>query len=717
MSSNRKRLLEVKTIKPKSYATSGDKSTFKGPIINVQSVSKIGKKKDGGTFPSEKTYILFHINEIEGGLKETEIHYFKTVDKKIVKMDEDDLKKCNAERLTVKVGDTISVKINRIEAIEYKYGTMNNVYAKLEYNDRNKVYDIYLYCDGISGCSIPSKLEAYKQYYKPLEMKANDGFISNNLFNGLLDQLALSTERKYKFTLDEFGFSNAKEGKSVDNSFMVFKVIGPSISYLPEKDINHIISQNVAGKYDTVVPYKYKVKSIQDLVHMEMYGTEPLDDVDNVLSECLGGLETVVQVSSYTGFDFTNPDKDTLKIKMKESSFQVNSTTEKAFVGRFEFFLKFETKDKRNISYFCKSRVSELMKSLCITDVEGYESICQINSFNFRVLIWNPNKKYVYTELESSYNKNETILAESSLVQVDIHDLLKDKITLDKPRAYEFCGYNSILNIAKDKLSLTQKSFVDDLYNDKEFVNILDIKKYVLNLNSSRAQSSFKEVKNLDEYGGIYSFPDYDEVKLVFGFGKLLKIEQDPSVFMNDIGLINVHKLQMELNQNKYPKDEIKFVKYIIHRFLRVCYSCIFFKMVDSVTGDYKNLIERVDEALMYQNKCEYDSLDLNNNKKWTGMCVPITEKDISKNPNKNIISMLRIIPYAVTIHEDETEEFIPSTETEEDCEETSTDGNQENTETGENPEVNDVEDTKKRERENKNDENPSSGKKSKQTE
>ena len=659
--SARKRLLDSKSTKTKSFNINEEKVSFKGVVVNVRQSSMTCKKKEGGTFVSYKTSILFYIDEIEGDSSSTTINYFKSVDKKNVKMTEDDLKSANAKPIHVKVGDAIYVSINKIENIDIKYGTLNNVYAKIEYHTKKKIYEVKYYCDGVSVCNIPDYLHKYEEYLGVSGVKKNKGFLSEDLYNGFLDQLAFITENKCKFTLSEFEEMDAREGISADVGLMAFKVIGASAKYVPTTDINHIVSQNVSKKYDNNLVYDYAVESIQNLTYSKMNnGQERLFD-DAVLSEGLGSLETVVEINSFTGFNFIEKQADAGKTLISDTGFQVDHTTEKAFTGSFKFCLKFNTEDNRKIEYQCNSRVEDLMSSLQITNVEVYEGVCQINSFNFRVVMWNSNKKLVYKDIKNvAKNKDTNINVYSSLVKVDLqNDCLSEKITLDKYAAYEFCGYNSILNIVREGLDF-EKTFIQDVKQDNKFKDIRKMDKFLLKLDSHRAKIQQEEVKNLDEFKGVYTFPEYEEIKLVFGFINMLSMgvlvnkqpivtDKEPSFFMEKMGLINAQVLYMELLEGKHQEEDKKFVWYQIYKFLRVCYACMF----DSLSGSlekYKNLIDEADAILQHQNKCEYDSLDIENNNKWATVCTPITEKDISKNICKKIIASLKIVPYACPV-------------------------------------------------------------------
>lgn len=345
----RKKLLEEpKEKKTKTYAKSECKPTFKGMFINVENVSKIGKKKvGGGTFPSNKTYILFYVNGIVSdddmdSKTEIGIPYCKIVDKKPVIIDTKELESMKVLPIVVKVGDTIATRINKIELIDLKYGHLCNVYARIEPNEKLKKSEIILYCDGASSCQIPLKLKEYEKYFKEQEIKDNDVLISNDSSFGLLDQLSLITEKKYKFGIEEYKYSesNSKEIR-MDVGLMSFKVTEPFITLTPTKDINYIIQQNEQKKYEDSITYNYNLRSIQDIVYSEMYPTiERMDDIETSL-KMLGCLPVVVNIETITNFNYNHEKKDELKLKMENKKFEINIESENIFTGKNDFSLKF----------------------------------------------------------------------------------------------------------------------------------------------------------------------------------------------------------------------------------------------------------------------------------------------------------------------------------------------------------------------------------------
>lgn len=134
-------------------------------------------------------------------------------------MTEDEKKNMGISAMFLKVGNTVSISLNKAEDISAGYKSVKNIYAKIYKNKKTGNNDTYLACECINVCSTPEFLEEYKTLYGQVEIKANKKKIYEKY--SIIDQLSLLTEKKRKFTQEEWDF---RESTEMDSCLISIKV-------------------------------------------------------------------------------------------------------------------------------------------------------------------------------------------------------------------------------------------------------------------------------------------------------------------------------------------------------------------------------------------------------------------------------------------------------------------------------------------------------------
>lgn len=379
----------------------------------------------------------------------------------------------------------------------------------------------------------------------------------------------------------------------------------------------------------------------------------------------LGGLEPIAKIASLTNFDHLSEEKEKFKSDMKDNtSFVLKCDTQKYFEGKANIYLSFEV-NTRKIEIWSYPWVRNLMSEIYTRNIFKFESICQLNTLDMRFLIWNPTMKPKKNETKVENSTESIITAYETTVFIDMLKFLKDCLCLEGISSIEIVGYNSVINIIQDQISLIKKSFYGDYCKEGSNVDLWTVKPAV-NMEPIHYKDNIKKgvIKNLDEYTGIYSANENEEVRLVFGINGLCEKEFDPTIALKNTGFIEMLKLFKSIKTTE-KKEDVEAIKYKIRKFLRTVYYFIFKNLGDLGKEDkYNEIAYQMCDFIIFQNKCDYHRL------KKEFKDIQITDidknKEIERSVYKNQFSNFVIVPFSVPKDEKQKVEIKSDSDKEE---------------------------------------------------